>query len=125
MMPTCRLQRVDDVRVTSTRCRHSMRDRHTRPLRSIAEVFRMVARRRCAILFVLVSGMVCALGAQQQETCAPAIPVNIDAGVFASDMAELLRRSGTFRSQCERLAQAPRVHVKIEIAVSLDSGRAQ
>jgi hypothetical protein len=57
--------------------------------------------------------------------CVTGIPSNIDAGVFGADMASLLQRSETFRAQCDRLAQAPRVHVKIDIAFALDSGRAQ
>ena len=61
----------------------------------------------------------------QQPACAPAIPSNVDAGVLAAEMTELLRRSDTFRSQCARLADAPRVHVKITIVLDLDAGRAQ
>ena len=88
----------------------------------------MFARRRwCVVVFVILIGVPCALAAQQQsqEICATAIPANVDAGVFRHDMIVLLRRSDTFRSQCERLARAPRVHVKIAIVSDLDSGRAQ
>jgi hypothetical protein len=103
-----------------------MYGRHTRPLRSIAEVFRMVVRRRCAVLLFVVSSLPGALCAQQQrDQCATAIPPNIEAGVFARDMIALLRRSETFRCQCARIAQARGVRVTIEIAFNLDSGRAQ
>src|SRR5262245_34616033 len=103
-----------------------MHVRHTRPLRSIAEVFRMRVDRWSAALLVLVMVVPRALCAQQQpQACAPAIPSNIDAGVFAADMVELLRRSDTFRSQCARLAGAPRVHVRIAIVLDLEGGRAQ
>jgi hypothetical protein len=103
-----------------------MQGRHMRPLRSIAEVFRMVVRRWCAVLLFVVSGLSVALCAQQQrDQCATAIPPNIEAGVFVREMIALLRLSETFRSQCARLAQAPGVRVTIEIAFNLDSGRAQ
>src|SRR5262245_15892575 len=94
-----------------------MHRRHTRSLRSIAEVLRMVVGRACAVLLVLIvvrPGLACAQ-----------IPANVDAGVFAHDMNVLLRRSETFRSQCERIARAPRVRVTIELVLGLDSGRAQ
>ena len=86
----------------------------------------MCVRRWCAaVLLALLFGAPRAIGAQQQDTCATAIPANVDAGVFASDMIALLRRSDTFRAQCERLAASSRVRVKIEIAFTLPSGRAE
>jgi hypothetical protein len=92
----------------------------------MAEVLRMCVRRWCAVLLVLVFGLPRAVGAQQQQdVCAAAIPPNIEAGVLAREMIALLRRSETFRSQCERLAHAPRVRVTIELVFSLESGRAQ
>ena len=86
----------------------------------------MIARRSCAglLFFVCVLSSV-VVAERQQDRCATAIPSNVDAGVFASDMIALLRRSETFRAQCERLAQTPRVRVKIDVACVLDSGRAQ
>jgi hypothetical protein len=79
----------------------------------------MFARRWCAALLIGVFAMSCAMAAQQQ------IPSNIDTGVFARDVMSLLGRSETFRSQCDRLARSPHVRIRIAIAVSLDSGRAQ
>jgi hypothetical protein len=63
--------------------------------------------------------------AQQADVCRTAIPSNIDAGVFAHDMIALLGRSATFRSQCERVADARRVRVTLAIVSTLNSGRAQ
>jgi hypothetical protein len=86
----------------------------------------MLAVRSCAVLLVMVFFLSPALGAQQQAgACVTAIPSNVDAGVFAHDMIALLRRSDTFRAQCERLAESPRVRVKIAITFGLNSGRAQ
>lgn len=84
----------------------------------------MIARRSCAglLFFVCVLSSV-VVAERQQDRCATAIPSNVDAGVFASDMIALLRRSETFRAQCERLAQTPRVRVKIDITYALDGGR--
>jgi len=63
---------------------------------------------------------------QDQQPCATAIPGNVDAGVLASDMLALLRRSDTFRSQCARIAAEPRVRVRIAVTSSVDGGaRAQ
>jgi len=86
----------------------------------------MVARRSCAglLFFVCVISSV-ASAEQQPERCAAAIPANVSAGALAPDMIALLQRSGTFRAQCERLAQTPGVRVKIDITCVLDSGRAQ
>ena len=86
----------------------------------------MFARGWCAVLLILLFGMPCAIGAQQPpDTCATAIPANVDAGVFRREMIALLRQSDTFRSQCERLAQSPRVRVTIAAVLTLPSGRAQ
>ena len=83
----------------------------------------MRVRRWCAVLLVLVFGVPSASRAQQ-EICGAAIPANIDAGLLVHDMIALLRRSDTFRAQCDRLAQSSHVRVKIDIALALD-GRAQ
>ena len=85
----------------------------------------MCVRRCAAVLLVFLFGAPRATAAQQQQTCATAIPANIDAGVFAPDMIALLKRSDTFRAQCERLGESSRVQVKIAIAFTLPSGRAQ
>ena len=87
----------------------------------------MCVRRWSAVLLCLACGLpgVAAQQQPQEDVCATAIPSNIDAGMFARDMIALLRRSETFRSQSERIARAPRARVTIEIASSLDSGRAQ
>src|ERR1044071_5589508 len=103
-----------------------MHGRHIRPLRSIAEVLRMFARRWCAVLLILLSGVPVAIEAQQPpEICTAAIPANADAGVFRREMLALLRQSDTFRSQCERLAHSPHVRVTITTVFSLPNGRAQ
>jgi len=83
----------------------------------------MFVRRWCVVLLLLVSGVPCAIGAQQQR--AAMIPANVDAGLLTPDMIALLRRSETFRAQCERLARSPHVRVKIDMALSVDSARAQ
>jgi len=85
----------------------------------------MFARRLCTVLLMVLFAAPRTLGAQQlEETCSTAIPVNVDAGVFRHDMIALLRHSGTFRAQCERLARTPRVHVTIAATLNLSS-RAQ
>jgi hypothetical protein len=117
-------QRARDVRITSARCPHSIHHRHIRPLRSIAEVGRMFVRRWCAVVLIVLSVVSRARGAQPQA-CVTGIPANIDAGVFGRDVVALAVRSETFRSQCDRLAQTPRVRVTLAIVSSLPSGRAQ
>jgi hypothetical protein len=63
---------------------------------------------------------------QQSETCQTALPANVEAGLLTSEMIALLRRSDTFRAQCERIAAQPRVRVRLRIVNSVDgSGRAQ
>jgi hypothetical protein len=84
-----------------------MRARHTRPLRSIAEVVAMLFARVSAVLMLFL------------------VPPNVDAGVFAPDVRRLLAHSQTFRAQCVRIAAEPRVNVRIEIVNTLDGGRAQ
>jgi len=88
----------------------------------------MLARRWCAVLFSVSIGCSCALDAQQQQqpsSCAARVPANIDAGLFERDVMTLAGRSETFRSQCDRLAQATNLRVRIEMAIDLDNGRAQ
>src|SRR5690349_12761693 len=97
-----------------------MHGRHMRSLRSITEVFRMFARRWCTVLLICLFAVPRTLGAQRVEaTCSTAIPDNVDAGVFRHDVIALLQQSDTFRSQCERLARSPRVHVTIVAALNL------
>jgi hypothetical protein len=84
-----------------------MRSRHVATLPSIAEVVAMQLARLGAVLMMFLA------------------PPNIDAGVFAPDIRLLLGRSQTFRAQCARIAADSRVHVRIEIVNTLDSGRAQ
>jgi hypothetical protein len=127
------LQRARDVRVTSARCRHSMRGRHTRPLRSIAEVLTMSVSRACVVLLMLMGLSSTAARAQQsrqqdrrQPACGAAIPSNVEARMLASEMVGLLQRSETFRSQCERIAAAPRLRVTLDLVSTIPgSGRAQ
>jgi hypothetical protein len=103
-----------------------MHRRHIGPLRSIAEVLRMLVRRWCAVVVVIVlSGVPREVGAQSQETCATGIPGNIDAGVLERDAIALASSSETFRSQCDRVGHAARVRVTVAIVASLASGRAQ
>lgn len=86
----------------------------------------MFARGWCAVLLTFLFGVPCAIDAQQpSDTCATVIPANVDAGVFRREMLALLRQSDTFRSQCERLAQTPRVRVTIAAVLTLSNGRAQ
>ena len=87
----------------------------------------MNVRRWCAAL-VVVGGVAVVprtARAQQPNVCVAAIPANVEAGVFAQEMIALLRRSDTFRSQCARLADAPRVRVTLAIVFTLNGGRAQ
>ena len=86
----------------------------------------MVVRRWSVVLIVVVLFTTprAARAQQQSEICNPVMPTNIDAGLLAPDMAALLRRSDTFRSQCARVAAA-RVRVKLEVVNGLDNGRAQ
>jgi len=78
---------------------------------------------------MLIMSSACAIPrdarAQQSDVCATAIPSNIDAGIFKGDVIALLSRSDTFRSQCERVAGAPRVRVTLAIVSTLNAGRAQ
>lgn len=86
----------------------------------------MFARRRsCAVLLSLVIGVPRLLCAQPQAICTTAVPANIDAGVFGHDVIALLRRSDTFRAQCERIARATDVRVTIAMAFTLQNARAQ
>ena len=73
---------------------------------------------RHVVLLLMVVGVPRAAFAQE-------IPPNVDAGVFAADMTALIGRSDTFRAQCDRLAAARHVRVKIVIAASLDGARGQ
>ena len=83
----------------------------------------MCVRRWCAVVLIVFCGVPRAIGAQQQDRCAAAIPGNIDAGLLAPDMIALLRQSETFRAQCNRIAQARHVRVKIDMTSTLDSAR--
>jgi hypothetical protein len=78
---------------------------------------------------MLIMSSACAIPrdarAQQPDTCATAIPPNIEAGVFTRDVIALLSRSDTFRSQCERVAGASRVRVTLAIVSTLNGGRAR
>ena len=53
------------------------------------------------------------------------VPANVDAGPLEADVRALLQLSGTFRSQCERIAVDPRVRVRLSIADNLDGPRAE
>jgi hypothetical protein len=91
----------------------------------------MCVHRWSALLVSAVVVLSCVANAQQQpqqhqrQTCDQAIPANVEAGLLAPEMRALLRRSDTFRAQCDRLAAEPRVRVKLELVSLLDSGRAQ
>jgi hypothetical protein len=87
----------------------------------------MFVRRSSALLLCVMVVIPCAAGAQQrqQTTCAMRVPDNVDAGIFERDVMTLASRSETFRAQCERLAQASRVRVRIGMVTDLESGRAQ
>lgn len=87
----------------------------------------MSVRRWCVMVLSLCMSLLAprAARAQQQENCRQQIPRNVDAGMLAPEMRSLLKRSGTFRSQCERLAAEPHVHVKLDVVYMLESGRAQ
>src|SRR3954468_5152529 len=110
---------------------------YARPSHSDATLDRggieMVVCRWCAVVLLCVVVVPRVIEAQQQEqqprqqqrTCESGIPSNIDAGILAADMLSLLRRSETFRAQCDRLAADSRVRVKLDVASMLDSGRAQ
>ena len=63
---------------------------------------------------------------QEPQRSLPAIPANVSAGLFTPDVQALLRRSDTFRFQCERIAGDPRVRVHVTVVYSIDGGgRAQ
>jgi hypothetical protein len=63
--------------------------------------------------------------AQQAETCASTIPVNIRVGMFAQDVLALLQSSATFRAQCERIAAARQARVTITLVQSAALARAE
>ncbi len=90
-----------------------------------------VSRRCAALLLSVVAVPSVALGQQdqqqsRQQASETAIPWNVDAGLFASDVRTLLRLSDTFRLQCERIAADRRVRVRLAIATGIDGGgRAQ
>jgi hypothetical protein len=85
----------------------------------------MFARRCCVVALFGLVALSRTVSAQQQDICRVGIPANVDAGLLASDFVALLRRSDTFRAQCERIAADPRIRVKLDIVNTLDSGRAQ
>ncbi len=92
----------------------------------------MSVSRRCAVLLLSVLAIPCvALGQpeqqwRRQQACETAIPANVEAGLFASDVLTLLRLSDTFRQQCERIAADGRVRVRLAIVNTIDGGgRAQ
>jgi hypothetical protein len=65
-------------------------------------------------------------GPQDAATCANGIPRNVDPGLLAAEIIAVLRRSETFRAQCERVASDRRVHVHLVIATAVaGGGRAQ
>lgn len=82
----------------------------------------MAVARFGVLLFSFVLACSSRMSAQQQTS----IPPNVDAGLVSADVRTLLRMSGTFRAQCERIAADPRAHVRVTIAYSLEPGtRAQ
>ena len=88
----------------------------------------MVMSRVCVVLLWLLVTVPCLAVAGQQETrsrqprCAGSIPPNVDAGLFTGDVLALLRRSDTFRAQCERVAADPRVRVRLSVVATVDGG---
>src|SRR3954462_9726381 len=114
-------QRARDVRITFSRCRTFMHERHTRPLRSIAEVLVMFVSRVCAVVLSSLVAWPALVPAEQesqqarQQACSTDVPSNIRAGIVTSEMIALLRVSDTFRAQCQRIAADPRVQVRLDI----------
>jgi hypothetical protein len=89
-----------------------------------------VSRLRAVLVTVIlvVPSLAFAQSAEQhdQQRCAASIPANVDPGLFAPDILALLRMSGTFRAQCDRIAADPRVRVRLAIVYNVaDNGRAQ
>lgn len=88
----------------------------------------MSVTRVCVFLLGFLVALPALAGAQQQDQqrCADAIPVNVEARLFTADVLALLRLSETFRAQCERIAAEPRVRVRISVASTVEGGgRAQ
>ena len=91
----------------------------------------MFVSRVCAVLLLPILAVPCGalaqqVGQPQQQRYALAIPANVSAGLLESDALSLLRRSDTFRAQCERIAAEPRVRVTLAITRSIPAGgRAQ
>jgi hypothetical protein len=92
----------------------------------------MLVSRVCALLLLSTLAVPCGAPAQQlsqaqqQQRYDLAIPANVSAGLLASDALSTLRRSDTFRAQCERIAADPRVRVTLALVSSIPAGgRAQ
>src|SRR6478672_4769352 len=97
----------------------------------------MIVRRCYRVVSLLCAGLLCVARVgfaqprpqpepQDAATCADAIPRNVDPGLLAAEMIAVLRRSETFRAQCERVASDRRVHVHLVITTAVAGGaRAQ
>jgi hypothetical protein len=78
----------------------------------------MTFRVRLVMALSLVVWLVLPPPARAQDgICTSQVPPNIDAGMLASHIVEILARSETFRQQCQRIAAARLLRVKLGLAL--------
>ena len=85
----------------------------------------MIACRRCVVLLLSVLAGSAPAFAQPSEICVSTIPANVQAGVLAEDLNELLQASATFRQQCARIAAVRSARVNVTIVQPGGSVRAE
>jgi hypothetical protein len=74
-----------------------------------------------AVVPLLAAGRVSA-----SPACETTLPSNVDAGMLHPIVVGLLRRSWTFRQQCQRIAATRRLRIAIHVGNSIEEGaRAQ
>ena len=56
-----------------------------------------------------------------EAICIAKLPSNIDAGMFGSEILEILSRSETFRRQCLRIAAVPFLRIRVGISPHLSA----